>query len=401
MKKHGVLIILLVTFSAILFYGYRYVNSPIKTKTARLEQLEEIVSGDAFVIRNEVVYNAETSGTLYNYITDGARVAKNMLISTVYRGSVDEELVRELNNIDIKIEKLKRRIEQNETFTKDNSSTENKIENVKNDIITAALDNNISKISEYKNTINYLSGGMENSSVNEVNELEAQKNRMEAQLSSEKTDIYSTISGVFSQSVDGYESILTPETIMQYRVGDFAQIAAAETRQRVSNAVNAGEAVCKVVDNHNWYVMTVVPQDKAQILKEKKNVLIRFDDLPGDEVAAEVVYVSEEEADETNSVVILKSDRYLEGVYSMRSGMMEIIINRYVGYEVPVYAVRTQDGKNGVMKAIGNSEVFCECDIIYRNEEKGTVIVYPVAGAAKGLEVGDSIVLGEKVSEKE
>ena len=126
MKKHGVLIILLVTFSAILFYGYRYVNSPIKTKTARLEQLEEIVSGDAFVIRNEVVYNAETSGTLYNYITDGARVAKNMLISTVYRGSVNEELVRELNNIDIKIEKLKRRIEQNETFTKDNSSTENK-----------------------------------------------------------------------------------------------------------------------------------------------------------------------------------------------------------------------------------------------------------------------------------
>lgn len=401
MKKRGVLIILLITLAAILFYGYRYVNSPIKTKTAKLEQLEEIITSDAFVIRNEAVYNAETSGTLYNYITDGARVAKNMQISTVYRGSVDEELIRELNNLDIKIEKLNRRIEQNSTFTKDNSSTENKIENVKNDIITAALNHDISKISEYKSTINYLSGGMEDSGVNEVNELIVQKDRMEAQLSGEKTDIYSTISGVFSQNVDGYETILTPESIMNYRVGDFVQIAATEVRQRVSNTVNAGEMVCKVVDNHNWYVMTVVPQEKAQTLKEKKNVFIRFDDLPGDEVSAEVIYVSEEEPDEINRVVILKSDRYLEGVYSMRSGVMEIIINRYVGYEVPVYAIRTQDGKNGVMKAIGNSEIFCECDIIYRDEEKGTVIVYPTTEADKRLEIGDRIVLGEKVVDEE
>ena len=272
---------------------------------------------------------------------------------------------------------------------------------MKNDIITAALNHDISKISEYKSTINYLSGGMEDSGVNEVNELIVQKDRMEAQLSGEKTDIYSTISGVFSQNVDGYETILTPESIMNYRVGDFVQIAATEVRQRVSNTVNAGEMVCKVVDNHNWYVMTVVPQEKAQTLKEKKNVFIRFDDLPGDEVSAEVIYVSEEEPDETNRVVILKSDRYLEGVYSMRSGVMEIIINRYVGYEVPVYAIRTQDGKNGVMKAIGNSEIFCECDIIYRDEEKGTVIVYPTTEADKRLEIGDRIVLGEKVVDEE
>ena len=54
---------------------------------------------------------------------------------------------------------------------------------MKNDIITAALNNDISKISEYKSTINYLSGGMEDSGVNEVNELIVQKASMEAHLS--------------------------------------------------------------------------------------------------------------------------------------------------------------------------------------------------------------------------
>lgn len=401
MKKNGVLIILLIAAAAVLFYGYRYINSPVKTKTAKLERLEEVVSANAFISRNEVVYSAETSGTLYNYVPEGARVGKNMLISTVYRGTVNEELVRELNNIDVKIEKLKKRVEQNETFTKDNSSTENKIEKVKNDIITAALGENYSKISEYKSSINYLSGGTQDNGAAEIADLSAQKTRMEAQLSNEKTDIYSTISGVFSDNADGYESILTPEAILNYRVGDYAKITAVEVRQRVSNEVNAGEAVCKVADNHNWYVMTVLPAEKAQELKEKKNVLIRFDDLPGEEVSASVEYVSEEEADETNRVVILKSDRYLEGVYSMRSGTMDIIVNRYVGFEVPVYAVRTKDGKTGVMKALGNSEIFCECDIVFSDEENGTVIVYPSKEANKTLEVGDSIVLGEKVKKEE
>ena len=401
MKKRGVLIILLIAAAAVLFYGYRYINSPVKTKTAKLERMEDTVSTNAFISRDEVVYTAETNGTLYNYITEGARVGKNMLISTVYRGTVNEELVKELNNIDVKIAKLKKRVEQNETFTKDNSSTENKIEKVKNDIITATLSENYSKISEYKSSINYLSGGAQDTGAAEIAELSAQKTRMEAQLSNEKTDIYSTISGVFSDNTDGYENILTPEAILNYRVGDYAKITAQDVRQRVSNEVNAGEAVCKVADNHNWYVMCVLPQEKAQTVKEKKNVLIRFDDLPGEEVSAAVAYVSEEEADETNRVVILKSDRYLEGVYSMRSGAMDIILSRYVGFEVPVYAVRTKDGKTGVMKALGNSEVFCECDIVFSDEEKGTVIVYPSEDAKKTLEVGDSIVLGEKVTKEE
>lgn len=399
MKKRGILIILLITFSAIIFYGYRYVNSPVITKTAKLSQLEEVVTGEAFVIRNEVVYSAETSGTLYNYINEGARVAKNMLLSTVFRGSVDEELIRELNNIDIKIEKLNKRIEQNETFTKDKNSVENKIESIKDNVITASLNNNISKISEYKDAINYLSGDMEDADKNEVNELINQKRRMETQFSNDKNDIRSTISGMFSQNVDGYEAILTPESIMQYRVGDYVQIPATDVRKVVSNNVNAGENVCKVVDNHNWYAMTVMPNEKAQDLKKKKDVLIRFDELPGDEVAAEVVYVSQEEADEENAVVVLKSDRYLEGVYSMRSGIMEIIVNRYVGFEVPIYAIRTVEGKTGVMKAIGNSELFCECKIVHQDDETGTAIIYPVNGAKNSIEIGDDIILGEKVSD--
>lgn len=401
MKRKGVTIILIVTFVAILFYGYRYVSSPVKTETAILSQLENTITVDTYVIRNEWVYHAENSGTLYNYVSEGARVGKDALISTVYRGSVDEELIRELNNIDIKIEKLSRTIEQNERFTKDNSSIENKIENIKNNIISSSVKNDASKIAEYKSALNYMVGGEKENQINEVNALVEQKRRMQAQLSGDKSDVYSAISGVFSGNVDGYENVLTPESIVKFRVGDVVMIPDNEKRPRVSNTVNANEAILKVVDNHNWYTMSVMSAQKAEQLRDKKSVLIRFEDLPGEEVSATVEYISTEESDESNVVVVLKSDQYLEGVYSMRQGKMDIIVNRYIGYEVPIHAIRTSYAKQGVMKAIGSSELFCECDIIFQDNEKGIAIVYPANEARNKLEIGDRIVLGEKVSKEE
>ncbi len=401
MKRRGVIIILICTFAAVFFYGYRYVSSPVKTMNAKLTRVEDVTTANAYVIRNEAVYYAQNSGTLYNYVAEGARVGKNSLISTVYNGSVDEEQIRELNNIDNKIAKLQHTIEQNSMFTRDKSSIENKLENIRTDIIEAALNNDLSAITEYKSTVNYLVGDVNSDSNSEINALMAQKRQIEAQMGGEKADIYSTMSGVFSDSVDGYEGVLTPEWIVKCRVGDFVNIESTNAGVRVSNTVNSGEAVCKVADNHNWYVMTVVKKEEAEEIRAKKEVLIRFDDLPGGEVTASVEYISTEEDDEDEVVLVLKSDRYLEGVYSIRSGIMDIVVNRYTGYEVPVHSIRVKDGKNGVMKAVGNSEIFCECDIVYQDAEKGTVIVYPVANAQSTLEIGDSIVLGEKVSEEE
>jgi len=401
MKRRGVIIILICTFIAVFFYGYRYVSSPVKTMNARLTKVEDITSAKAYVIRNEAVYYSQNQGTLYNYVAEGARVGKDSLISTVYNGSVDEKQIKELNNIDNKITKLKHTIEQNSMFTRDKSSIENKLENIRVDIVKSALNNDLSAISEHKSTINYLVGEKNSDSNRELNALIEQKRQMEVQMGGDKSDIYSTISGVFSDSVDGYEGVLTPEWIVKCRVGDFVNIESQDAGVRVSNSVDAGEAVCKVVDNHNWYVMTVVKKEEAEEIRAKKEVLIRFDDLPGEEVVASVEYISTEEDDEDEVVLVLKSDRYLEGVYSIRSGIMDIVVNRYTGYNVPVHSIRVQDGKNGVMKSVGNAEIFCECDIVYKDEEKGTVIVYPASDAKSILEIGDSIVLGEKVTEEE
>lgn len=396
MKRRGISVLLIITALAICFYGYRYLKIPVQTVTASITQIEDCVTTDAYVIRQEMVYKAENAGTMYNYVSEGARVAKDMKISTVYRGDVNEELVQELNNVDLKIEQLNQIKANNEAFTIDNSSVENKISVLTGKIISAAIENDISQISQYKSSINALNNNEADTSDTELYDLQARKQNIEMQLSNDKNDIYSTMSGVFSLNVDGLEDILTPENIKNYTVTDFRNLGNPQFSQRTKNIVSAGESICKVVDNHTWYAMAVVPKNKAEEMQKEKSVLLRFESLPGAEVSASVSYVSQEGENSGETVVIFKSDRYLEGVYGIRSGSMDIVISRYTGFRVPIYAIRNINGKRGVLISEGNAELFCECNIVHTDNEKEETIIYPSSEASRELKIGDKIIIGEK-----
>lgn len=396
MKRRGVAITLSITLFAVLFYGYRYLKIPVETKTAMLTQQEDVVSAKAYVIRTEDVYDAQVTGTMYNYVEEGDRVAKNMRISTVYQGDVDSDLVESLNNVDNRINKLEIAKEKSGQFITYSSSVDSTVEKVKADIISSVINHNIQEIESYKNSLKALNKEESEEFDSELYDLKRQKSEIESKLSSNKSDIYALMSGIFSLNVDGYEEVLTPETIMQYKVSDFEQINALEISQRTTNNVNFGESICKVVDNHVWYAMAVVSKKEAEQIKSKKEVIIRFDDLPGEEVSASVAYISAEAEENENVVLVLKSDRYLEGVYGMRSSNMEIVTNRHVGYEVPIHALRVVEEKTGVMVLGGTSEFFCEAKVVYTDEKTGIAIVYPAEGAKRKLSVGDRIVLGEK-----
>lgn len=396
MKRKGVTIILTLTLLAVLFYGYRYLKIPVETKTASMTRIEDTIRAKAYVIRTEEVFDAEITGTMYNYAEEGDRVAKNMCISTVYRGNVDADLIRDLNNVNNRIQKLQEAKAKSEQFITDSGSGDYTVEKVKTDIINAVINGNIQEIEGFKNTLRALNHEEADEFDTSLNELIDQREKIEAKLSSDKSDINTTMSGIFSLNVDGYEHILTPESIFEYKVNDFNSLSEPETPQRTTNLVSTGDSICKVVDNHVWYAMAVVSKQEAAQINEKGSVILRFDSLPGAEVRASINYISQEEENSENVVVILKSDRYLEGVYGMRSGDMEIIINRYVGYEVPIHSLRVIDEKTGVVISGGSSEIFCECDVVYSNENDGIAIVYPSDNAKRKLAIGDKIVLGEK-----
>lgn len=392
--KKGFVAVFFAVLCTFLFYGIRYMKSPLLTQKAVYGTYEESVYTDCYFVRDEIVYSAESSGTVYNHYSDGARVGKDTLVSTLYTGDVSESLLRELSTIDKKIENARASTLYVNTSGEDDSSLENRIEEYKLKIIEASLDNDVRRISQYKSAINGLRQGSVFMSVDtEVAKLSAEKSAAEAKIGGVKQEIYSGQSGVFSTVLDGMEHILTPEKVKEYGVSDFNAITPV-TGKTANQTVNAGDSICKIVNNHKWYVLCAVASERLEDKKLNSSVTMRFDDIPGADVTGKIVYISDRQ--DGKNVLLIESTQYLESAYSLRSSSMELVFKSYSGYRVPVSAIRTRDGVKGVLGRKNNVESFYPCDVIYTNESGEYLIIRSPENAEKKLDGVDEFVLGER-----
>ena len=394
--KKSVAVVIAAAVAAVVFYGVRYVRMPVETLTAKAETKESRIEANGVIVYNESVYTASDTGTFYSYTGEGERVGKNRRVATVYNGIVDKEVLQSLNNIDKKIADAEEEIRKSGIYVSDKSSKQAVIENVKNEIIDAVIEEDVSKIAEYKNKLKAAVGSEDaNDAAQTLAGLKSEKSRVEALITQSHRDIYSDISGIYTTALDGLEGKIKPADLSWYMAADFRALAEPQENVMGNRTVKKGDAVCKVVDNHEWYVIAVVPKEEAAQLKAGDAVKLRVAELPGESVDAKIDYISPEPEGAGEYLVSVRCERYLEGVFNIRKSDIEIIMNSYYGFEIPVYAIHVQDGKNGVMVQNGRSQGFRECKILYRNDETGMVIVEP-SGDGKQLEQGDKIVLGEK-----
>ena len=398
--KKSVIFIIAAVFVVLGVYVVRYLDSPVETSVAHLTEYEEKVDASAYFIREESVYNAGASGTFYTYADEGARVGKDRLIATVYNGVVDSRVLEEINNLDQKIEELSD-YSKNNSFSAGNLNSENRLANLKGSIIEAAQNNDPSDITNIKNEIKSIISGEEIGDTDaEIEALENEKQIAEDSLGTSKTDIYSDCSGVFSTNIDALEGVLTVDRIEEYTLADFESLSQTELPETGVTAAISGEPVCKVIDNHAWYVMAKLPAEKLLEYEEDQQVTLRIEKTPGAEAKARLIHTSLEEG-AAEGVAIFECEQYIEGIFSVRQSNIEIISEQYSGFEIPIYALRVQDGQQGVMVQYGVNEIFKPCTVVYTDNENDIVIIEPVTeGVNNPLEQYDKIIIGEKAEEK-
>ena len=240
-----------------------------------------------------------------------------------------------------------------------------------------------------------MTGDVKDIKTSSVDELEEKKKMLEMSIDSAKNDIYSQMAGIFSKNVDGLEGTLTPEDIMNYRVAEYDVIKEADYKPQMT--VAAGEPICKVVNSQTWYVMTAVKAESAAKMQNGQKIKLHFTELPGIEAEGRVVYISSEDSNTDRNVVIIKCEQYKEGVLSLRFTGIELILESYEGYRVPMSAIRISDGVKGVMVRTESGTFFRKCKILYTDIADQTVIISKEFDDTKGiLKETDSIVIGEK-----
>ncbi|MCH5212796.1 MAG: hypothetical protein J1G06_07260 [Oscillospiraceae bacterium] len=397
MKKFFTIVISLAVL-VIAVYGIAYLVLPMHSM-----ELEEytheigITCDDAYIVREESVYYSTTAGTVYNTVQEGERVSNGAVISNTFTGNVDASYFQKLRTLDSKISRLKKENAGRELYAVDDVSVENEISNKMNSTLSLAASNSVEQIHENREDINGLRAGNEVSASDRIAELENERRRVEASIPARKNETVSDRSGIFSSYVDGLESVLSPDRIKDYSPSYIKSLSAEKPSRANGSAVVVGDPVCRVMNNHYWYVLGISNDNYKDMCKVDVPVSVRFTGISASKVKGTVTYVSE--PDENGEYIFLvEVPSYLESAFAYRKIKADIIFEEYSGYKIPIDAVHTGSEINTYyVNAMKGSETYkCDCEVLYTDMAEGYSIIRSTEDAKNKLSSMERLVIGER-----
>lgn len=163
----------------------------------------------------------------------------------------------------------------------------------------------------------------------------AQYEALRAQNYDAVTRITAPVSGTFSALVDGYETLIDPDTALQLTPEGLSGLMKQPPE---ADRTAAG----KLITSNQWQFAALVTQEEGERLARESGVTLRFASDFTQDIPMEVVRVGEPENGQ--AVVVLSTDHCLEQTTLLRARRAELIFDSRSGLRVPKGAVRMIDG---------------------------------------------------------
>lgn len=170
-------------------------------------------------------------------------------------------------------------------------------------------------------------------------------------------------SGTFSGMVDGYESVLTPDAIVDLTPENFKSLL--EKRAPVTE----GKSLGKLVTDPRWYFVTLLTNTEAARLKLGDKLTVRFKSMTRT-VPMTVVSLSQSE-EEGEVCAVLTTNKYLALTTLLREQTADLIFGSVSGFRVDKSAVhvRNESGEVGVYRIYGAQAKWVPIDILWEEED--------------------------------
>ncbi|MGE4275833.1 MAG: HlyD family efflux transporter periplasmic adaptor subunit [Lawsonibacter sp.] len=345
----------MVTIAAALavyfgFYVFDTFNDPFTTTLAYTYTARDSVEADGLLVRAEQVLPAQ-SGIVDVTRGEGERVGVGQTIALVYRDSQAQDDQAELDGLAMEIELLEDAAADSGSVASAARLDEDILQSVVSLRSSAALGNFTQledqvmsvKSNVLKRGYTYGDGMTSADLTTRLQELKHSYSTLHQQTASATTQVTASQAGTFSTLVDGYESLLTPETVFQLTPSTLTPLLAGD-------GVAAGAGIGKLITSDRWYFVTSLPTDVADRLKQKEDTPLRFTGDFSQDVDMRVDKIGPAEGDKT--LVIFSSDRYLDRTTLLRQQTAELIFDSWSGLRVPKQAlhmvkIQREDNETG------------------------------------------------------
>jgi len=323
-----------------------YFSSPIRTETATLTTVTEVINFKGVYVRDEKLVSYNVNGIIsYNH-SDGSKVAKNSVIAQVYKNRSDIALRQQIDELTRQRDVLRDAQSLVGADTSQLESFSNQIGEKHSQLMQYIYDGDYSSASSMKNDILNLQSkrdivkGSAVSFDDKIDEIDSKISDLRSKISYDPYDIKITETGYFISKVDGYENKLNTETVFDLTAEQIDEITSSEERQE-----NPVGVIGKLVSDYSWYMVAVLDNVKLGTVFQGAQVSLRIGNS-NQNVRAEIVSLVTQP--DGRSIAVFKCDMFLANFISSRVAQARLILDDHTGIMIPNSALRMSDKDNSI-----------------------------------------------------
>lgn len=383
-------------------YVFQAFYDPYATTLVYAYTAHDSVELDGILVREEQALPSQ-AGILEITRAEGERVGVGQEVARFYRDTQAQADQAQLQALDLEIELLQYAAVQ----SGDLESAARLDESILQSIVDLRASTALGDYTQLEDQILKLKSGVlkrgytygEGLTAQQLSEqlsaLTSQRAALSQQSAAATTRVTAPQSGVFSTLVDGFESVLTPDSVLQLTPSSLDTLLDTPSVQDTS-------AAGKLITSQRWWYAANLPIEEAERLRQGDTVTLRFTGDFAQDVAMQVDQVGPTEGQQT--LVVFSTDRYLSQTTLLRRQTAELIFESWSGLRIPKSALHlveetVEDQETGepsvvtrlgVYALVAGRTEFKEVEVI--TEGADYYVVHPLGSSRKLLRVGDEII---------
>lgn len=409
MKQGNSLVTLVIVLLAVMLAAYLGVyawdsfTDPFTTTLTYSYTANDSLEADGWVVREEQLLPAQ-SGILDITRAEGEEVGRGQTVALVHQNSQALDVQAQMEELAMEIELLDYAMNQTDDVVSAARLDESILQSLASLRFASAsgsyrqLDDDVMELKSQVLKRSYTYGeGLDSSQLSALRQSLIEEYRaLRTQSSSVTSRITAPAAGVFSSLADGYESLLTPQSILTMTPADLDALARAQDH-------GPSRSAGKLITSDRWYFAGrgLGGGGPAPVQGELRHRPLFWFLQPGRPHDAG----AGGEAVDGRAVVVLSSNRYLSQITLLRGQTVELIFGSSSGLRIPKAALRmvTQESTDpetgetvqtnlvGVYTLVGGRAEFKPVEIL--TEESDFYVVSPATEGRAVLRAGDEVIV--------
>jgi len=380
-----------VFFLIVILVIFLYVKFSVSatTKVVYHGTAEKVFSAKGIAVFEEELITSPKKGVAIINYADGTRVLAKTHVATIYSGNIGESKSNEIKQLNEKINYLETNMKNQHNNGSDTTSSKSVIADKMRKVSRYSQNGNLeSALIEANELKSLISSDSQTNLEAQLSSLKDQRKDAERSITGDKEDYISKNAGAIYSLVDGYETLITKDTLKDADIGTFKSLWNLKPLDYTKT--NDNYVYGKIINNYEIKVLSETSAKDIEGLKEGDTVYIRLKSHIDEKVPAVVEKIT---ATKTKALVTLLVTKNTEDFLSERKFEFEFIKATYNGLKVPKEAIIRENGETFVYVVKEGIVRKRKIEVIY---DKGDILVKEDNSNSDGLLLYDLVVVKSK-----